>query len=61
MSSLIANALTDSGRVLGYSGTGKRKVRRTHTVRRPVRLLVAHMGGLRRHRVHHRRRRATFL
>ena len=60
MSSLIANAFTDSGRVLGYTGTGKRKVRRTH-VRRPVRLLVAPMGGLRRHRVHHRRRRATFL
>ena len=60
MSSLIANAFTDN-RILGYSGTGRKKVRRTHTVRRPVRLLVAHMGGLRRHRVHHRRRRATFL
>ena len=46
MSSLIANAFTDN-RVLGYSGTGKRKVRRTHTIRRPVRLLVAPMGGRR--------------
>ena len=61
MSSLIANAFTDSGRVLGYSGTGRKHVGRTRTVRKPVRLLVAPMGGLRRHRVHHRRRRATFL
>ena len=61
MSSLIANAFTDSGRVLGYSGTGKKRVRH-HAVRKPtMRLMVAPMGGLRRHRVHHRRRRATFL
>ena len=26
MSSLIANAFTDSGRVIGYSGTGKKKL-----------------------------------
>ena len=55
MSSLIANAFTDN-RILGYSGTGKKKVRR-HAVRKPtVRLMVAPMGGLRRHRVHRRRR-----
>ena len=55
MSSLIANAFTDN-RILGYSGTGKKRVRR-HAVRKPtVRLMVAPMGGLRRHRVHRRRR-----
>jgi len=56
MSSLIANAFTDSGRVIGYSGTGKKQVRR-HAVRNPtMRLLVAPMEVLRRHRVHRRRR-----
>ena len=57
MSSLIANAFTDSGRVIGYSGTGKKQVRR-HAVRNPtMRLLVAPMGGRRKT---YRRRRHLF-